>query len=99
MENYMIEYYTKVEETKNPHLKAEVGRITASIIASSQRFPSRELTSKLLMLYGNLQNVDQHDQFICRREIAKCVERVDLLQMDSQIRSDFAYGVFHFAIN
>lgn len=93
MENYIIEYYLKVEETKNPHLRAEVGRITAAIVASSQRFPSRELTRKLLMLYGNLQNVDQHEQFLCRREIAKCVERVDLLQMDISIQRDFAYGV------
>jgi len=93
MENFIISYYVELEDTKNPHLKAEVGRITAEIVSTSDRFPSIPLMKKLLMLYGNLQNVDQHEQFLCRREISKCVDKIDLLKIEPSILSDFVYGV------
>ena len=107
---YIINYFTDIENITNPHLRAEVGRITSSIILnnpeiiyhstnklinseSGYKKRSDILITKLLNLYGNLPNVDTHSKFMCRREISKCIDMVNISNIDNKILSDFVYGV------
>ena len=48
----------ELEDITNPHLRCEVGRITASTLTLKVILPEEKIMKKLLTLYGNLPNVD-----------------------------------------
>ena len=91
--NYIIKYYIELEDITNPHLRCEVGRITASTLTLKVILPEEKIMKKLLTLYGNLPNVDTQNQFLCRKEIAKCIDLYDITHMDEKILSDFCYAI------
>ena len=89
----VIKYYCNIEDINNPHLKCEVGRITASVLSLKQSLIPTNLMGKFIKLYGNLANVDTQNQFLCRREISKCIEEFGIDNVDDKTLSDFCYAV------
>ena len=93
LSDYVLQYYTNNENVNNPHLSCEIGRITASVLSLQKSLLPKNLINKLIKLYGNLANVDTQNQFMCRREISKCIEIFGIKNVNKESLSEFCYAV------
>jgi len=89
---YSIEHFSS-SEIKNPHLRCEIGKITAMLLQLNLYPLNDQIISKLLKLYGNLQNIGANEKLMCRSEIAKCIDLYDIKKLDLDILNEFCFGL------